>query len=73
MLKRKKPPKRGSGRKGSRGEDPNVDMFGAKCSGSSSRGGTPTTRGKFGGRYIVSLRYTMISHLCASVTMQPFS
>ena len=45
MLKRKKPPKRGAGRKGSRGEE-SPEFLSAKGAMGGSGRSTPTTRGK---------------------------
>ncbi len=46
VLKRKKPPKRGAGRKGSRSDDPTAELLAAKGAIGGGGRATPTTRGK---------------------------
>ena len=54
VLKRKKPPKRTSGRKSSRGEETGLEFFSAKGASGSTRS-APTTRGKLlAGQYTPS-------------------
>ena len=57
VLKRKKPPKRTSGRKSSRGEESGLEFFSAKGASGSTRS-APTTRGK-----LLAGQYTTSNHV----------